>query len=251
MFLLIMNQLFFVLSFLTVYSNGFLLEGRTQPTPNTVSTMTDQHYEMLMYLLMEERRARRSQDKMITELRQELLKTQQAVTQKYLQSKQDNSTNPFEICADLVNDTVALNRSLVLMVQEFSSMKQVNTQLKHNYDLLLERADQLQKNNTILVLKVQQVKTRMDSVMQLKTIADLQNVNNALNETNHLALEIQKTNGKLLSLENSEEARKQDFFALLSKAEFTERSLKNTTMLFDQRWKSLTDRGKDSSHYDV
>lgn len=117
MFLLIMNQLFFVLSFLTVYSNGFLLEGRTQPTPNTVSTMTDQHYEMLMDLLMEERRARRSQDKMITELRQELLKTQQAVTQKYLQSKQDNSTKPFEICTDLVNDTVALNRSLVLMVQ--------------------------------------------------------------------------------------------------------------------------------------
>lgn len=130
-------------------------------------------------------------------------------------------------------------------------MKQVNTQLKHNYDLLLERADQLQKNNTILVVKVQQVKTQMDSVMQLKIIADLQNVNNALNETNHLALEIQKTNGKLLSLENSEEARKQDFFALLSKAESTERSLKNTTMLFDQRWKSLTDRGKDSSHYDV
>ena len=62
---------------------GFLLDDRTQPHTTTSPTLSDKHFNMLLEMLVDEKRSRLKLEERVVKLENELLATQKGVTNNY------------------------------------------------------------------------------------------------------------------------------------------------------------------------
>lgn len=92
-----LTQVFFSL-FFSVYSFGFLLDGRTSsPQTTRRQTMLEQQFYTLMNLLSKEDNARLNLKEEISQLKKELLETQKGATTNYHASHSGNATLKTEL----------------------------------------------------------------------------------------------------------------------------------------------------------
>lgn len=73
----------FLCLFILLFSctSGFLFEGNSQTVSTTNSPVSDDHFDMLLKLLVEQRQKQKDQDEMIKQLQQELITTKIKVTE--------------------------------------------------------------------------------------------------------------------------------------------------------------------------
>ncbi|CAG2187702.1 unnamed protein product [Mytilus edulis] len=83
--------LFLVIS-LVLACDAFLLDDRTKPTTTSGPLLSDQHYNFLINLIMNARQTRVKLEQHVVRLEQELLATQQGVTDIYHTSSINNVT---------------------------------------------------------------------------------------------------------------------------------------------------------------
>lgn len=72
--------------------------------------MSDRHYDLLFNMLIDERRARQQQDRLIEQLQQDLLATKQEVKQKYIVWNKNNGTLE-NLYLELENKTKNMERN--------------------------------------------------------------------------------------------------------------------------------------------
>lgn len=217
------------------FATGFLLEGKTLQPPTTNSLITDVHFDMLMKLLLEQRDNQRKQNQIIAQLQRDLLTTQQEVTNKYLDLNKSSLNGTVEKQYNhLLNRTDTLQNRLNILEQQYTALQNeyIQQQKMHSVDIMY-----MHQNVSKLDVITKDLGNELSSLKHLKTVSDLQRVNDILNETKHLENEIQKTNGKVNILENNLEARKNDVLALFNKADLTERKLAKRLNELDNRGK--------------
>ncbi|XP_063442683.1 uncharacterized protein LOC134722980 [Mytilus trossulus] len=220
-----------VVSFLLfLYTNGFLLDDRTQP-PTTGQVMTDKHFNMLMDLLAEERHARLKQNNEISQLKSELIATQQGVTSNFHASHSGNDT--------LKTEFNILKEDMRKMISNYSD-------LQNKYNLVNAELNELKINNSRTNQFASLLKQELSNVKQLKNVANLQTVVNLTDDSKRLEHELQITNNKMSAIANDVSARKQDFIALFNKAELTERSLDVALKTIENNFSSLTQHTDNS-----
>ncbi|CAC5362901.1 unnamed protein product [Mytilus coruscus] len=161
-----------------------------------------------------ERQARTKLEQHVVHLEQELLATQQGVTDIYHTSTGNN--------ASLEQQTKNWNA----LFAKYNDLVNENTFMKTNFGAL--RTDHSNLENYTKILEQE-----MASLRLLKGITDLQIVLNVRNETKLLRKELKITNNSLNSVRNDAEARKKDFVALLNKAESTEHKLEFSVKALD------------------
>ena len=200
-----------VLSLFTCCS-GILLGDRTQPQTTTAPTFSDKQFSILLDMLADEKRSRLKLEERVITLENELLATQNGVTNNYHTGTKDNE-----------------NRG-----QQMGTVNALDTKyttLQSKYDSLHSKFEKLQLNHTSLEKNVFQLQQKLASLERLKGVANLGMIIDARNETNRLELELQMTNNKLSVVENDVSARKQDFIALFNKADSTEYELEQAKLL--------------------
>ncbi|XP_071139135.1 uncharacterized protein [Mytilus edulis] len=186
--------------------DGFLLDDRTSPATTSGPLLSDQHYNFLINLITNERQTRAKLEQHVVRLEQELLATQQGVTDIYHTSSINNVT--------LEQQTKNWNA----LYAKYMNLENENSLMKSNLNAL--RTDHTNLENYTKMLE-----REVTSLRHLKGVTDLQTVLDVRNETNILRKELKITNDSLNSVRNEAEARKQDFVALLNKAESTEHKL--------------------------
>ena len=199
-----------VLSLFTCCS-GFLLDDRTQPQTTTIPTLSDKHFNMLLDILVDEKRSRLKLEERVVKLENELLATQKGVTNNYHTGSKNNETRGKQMGTVNALDTKYMT-------------------LQSKYDSLHSKFEQLQLNHTSLEKFAFQLQQKLAALESLKGVANLGMIIDARNETNRLELELQMTNNKLSSVENDVNARKQDFIALFNKADSTEHELEHAKL---------------------
>jgi len=196
--------MFLLLFLIFVSCQGFLLDGNTQ-TATSGPSFDDKRYNKLMDLLIEERRSR---SKLETAVAQELLALRQEIAKCQCGNGNGGQAQTINQ-GSLTNDTKALEEEII--------------HLKCDQALLQTRVASLMQNNKVLKDKV---------ALLERNLTTLQNKNcnlNIRNDTSHLAKALQMTDNKLNAVINDENARKQDFIALLQKVQSTEQRLENST----------------------
>ncbi|VDI01448.1 Hypothetical predicted protein [Mytilus galloprovincialis] len=201
-----LSWVFTVILYLFIGCDGFLLDDRNKPSTTSVSFLTDQHYNALFNLIVTERQSRSKLEQQLVRLEQELLATQQGVTDIYHTSANNNAT-------------------LALEAKNWNTIRTENNDLKNRYNLLEYKFNSLSRNHSNLENYTKALEQEVTSLQQLKGVTDLQTVLSVRNETNILRKELKITNSSLNSVKNEAEARKQDFVALLNKADSIEHKL--------------------------
>ncbi|CAG2211844.1 unnamed protein product [Mytilus edulis] len=212
---------FVVYVFLLLFSDhcqAFLLDTVTQISPTNDQSLTDKHFDILMDLLMEQRRSQRKQDQVITQMSQALLTLQHEVS-KYQNQSQSGSVNIQLL--ECENKTEMLQRKLDTVIENFETMKV-------EYMLVVQ-------NLTIVDTKANQIDKEIGMLKNLKSVSYLHNISDILNKTDRNELEIQMTSHRMNEIINDANARKQDVIALYNKADLTEQTL-------DKHLKELADR---------
>ncbi|VDI58908.1 Hypothetical predicted protein [Mytilus galloprovincialis] len=202
--------MFFVFFLLFICCDGFLID--TTNPPGTGQYMTDKHYKLLMDFFIEERQARVHLEDFVTQLQKELVKTQTAFVNRIDELNKENNTLE-QYVKDLKNKTEVLDIRLLDVESE-------NIQLK-------KELNDLRQSNGALDNKMHYFDTEIQSLKQLKSVANLQAVFRISNQTDHLEHELQNTNSQIVALQSSDNARKQDFLALYNKTMVTEQSMKS------------------------
>ncbi|VDI12528.1 Hypothetical predicted protein [Mytilus galloprovincialis] len=197
--------LFLVIS-LVLACDAFLLDDRTKPATTSGPLLSDQHYNFLINLIMNERQTRVKLEQHVVRLEQELLATQQGVTDIYHTSSINNATLEQE-------------------AKNWRTIRIENNDLKKKYNLLEYKFNALARNHSNLENYTKVLEKGVASLQQLKGVTDLQTLLNVRNETNILREELKMTNNSLNYVRNEAEARKQDFVALLNKADSIEHKL--------------------------
>ncbi|CAG2192382.1 unnamed protein product [Mytilus edulis] len=218
-------QKVFVIFRLFLYANGFLLDDRTQPPSITGQVMTDKHFYMLMDLVTEERNARLKQSIEISQLKNELVATQQGVTTNFHASNSVNHT---------------LKAELGILKEDMRKMISSNSNLQNEYNLVKAELNELKLNYSQTNQYNSLLEQELSAVKQLKSVANLQTILNLTDDTKRLEHELQIMNNKMSSIANDVSARKQDFIALFNKAELTERSLDLALKTIETNFSSVT-----------
>ncbi|VDI49111.1 Hypothetical predicted protein [Mytilus galloprovincialis] len=193
--------------------------------------MSDRHYDMLFNMLIDERRARQQQDRLIEQLQQDLLATKQEVTQKYIVWNKNNGTLE-NLYLELENKTKNMERNCNSMLVSFKAVANKYTELQNNYTMLKNLVVKVETTNHVLENKTNLIEKENKMLTQLQTISDLKSVYNLWNQTKHLEEELLKTNYNLESIVNDVDARKQDFLALFSRLKSTDKKLDNVSESF-------------------
>lgn len=216
--------------------HGFLM----QSTP--ASQITDKHYNFLLDMLIEERQSRRNLEVFITKLQSDVSHLQlcgctgTSITSPInntaaLETKLNTLNSKFEKLENehsaVVNRSIQLENELLdlknlklnSMQKDLETLKVQSTQLKSDYSLVVNKSDQLE--------------SVLQEVKQLKSVSDLQIVLKLQTQANDLSQEIGQTNNRQRAIISDNNARKQDFLALLQKVITSQgqiRTLNNETL---------------------
>lgn len=206
----------FVFISVILHSSGFLLNTASQIPTTKDPIITDKHFDMLLDLILEQRRSQRKQDQEITQLRQDVLTIQQELA--FCKLNHPNNTSSETRYIVLENKTENLQKELESTSKYVNSIK-IEFQIKYAAT----------ENNS------KELKYEIESLKSLKAINNLHALFDVRNQTRHIENELQKTNSKLYATVSDAEARKQDFLALYQKADLTEQHL-------EERWMQLSKR---------
>ncbi|CAC5362902.1 unnamed protein product [Mytilus coruscus] len=219
------SWVFAVIPYVFLGCDGFLLDDRNKPSTTSASFLTEQHYNALFNLIVNERQSRAKLQQQLLHLEQELLATQKGVTDIYHTSADNNAT-------------------LQLEAKNWNTIRTENNDLKNRYKLLEYEFNALARDHSNLENYTKVLEQEVASLQQLKGVTDLQTVLNVRNETKILREELKITNNSLNSLRNDAEARKQDFVALLNKADSTENKLGFSVKTLNDKLKNQQNQTK-------
>ncbi|CAG2221987.1 unnamed protein product [Mytilus edulis] len=214
--------MFFVFILLFICCDGFLID--TTNPPGSGQYMTDKHYKFLMDFVIEERQARVHLEDVVTQLQNELVKTQTALGNKLHELNKENNTIE-QYVKELKNKTEVLDNRLLDVESENIQLKMELDSLRKSHSALEVQYSQIKQNYATFENKTHYFNTEIQSLKQLKSVADLQAVFRISNQTDHLEHELQNTNSQIVVLQSSDNARKQDFLALYNKTMVVEQSM--------------------------
>lgn len=209
-----LSRVFAVILYLFLGCDGFLFDDRNKLSTTSVSFLTDQHYNALFNLIVAERQSRSKLEQHLVRLEQELIATQKGVTDIYHTSSNNNA-------------------SLEREERNWNTLYAKYNDLETDHNLLRLKFDKLDIKHSNLENYTKVLEQEVASIQQLKGISDLQTVLNVRNETKILQKELKITNNSLNSVRNEAEARKQDFVALLHKADSIEHKLEFSVKALD------------------
>lgn len=190
--------------------NGLLLDEKTQPSPNSVTQMSDEHYKFVMQFVIQERQSRLQLEEYVKQLKQELVTTKTELTTEL------NNLKRSGCASDIRNKTANLLRDFDIIKRESEVIKTQNA-------LCLEELT-VTKNRSLVL------ENEVAHLQQLQSVSDLQTVLNLKTLTNHLSQEIQATNSRQQAITSEANARKEDFQALFQRIQVYEKDLKNLSL---------------------
>lgn len=163
--------------------------------------LTDEHYNVLMDMLIQERKSRRSLEQYVGQLNQkissaenEILNTRSEVG--ILQKTQSQQ--------DLMNMIIGLQHKANVTDDKYDKLLLDHTNLQCELNVTKQKAYELQNE--------------VNELKSLKSVAQMHSVQHLNNVTKHLEQEIQNTHNNINVLESDATARKQDFIALVQDA---------------------------------
>ena len=209
----------FVSVFLCVLSaaTSFLI-GASTPKPLKADTIiTDDHYNALLNLLMQETQSRQNLEKYVNQLNQKM--------------------------TEMAND-VASTKTKVGVLEETNSYADPQEAsrceiMKQSYNSLLLEHNNLKREVNVVTRRNIQLQIEIDYLKQLKTILPFQSLANVNNFTVHLEKEIQSTNSIVNKVLSDGNARKQDFIALMNVTNVLKTRLSDTQLFLDKKFKDI------------
>lgn len=164
--------MFAVLYFFLV-CDGFLLDDRTKQATTSGPILTDENYNALFNLIIHERQSRAKLEQHLLRLEQELLVTQQGVTDIFHASADNNVTLKHQ----------AKNWNTLRI--EYNDLKNDHTLLKLKFQVLSTNHSSLENYTRLLEQKV-------ESLQYSQGVIDLQTIQNARKETQILREQFKK-----------------------------------------------------------
>jgi hypothetical protein len=209
----------FVSVFLCVLSAAtfFLIDASTPIPPKAGPIITDDHYNALLNLLMQEAQSRQNLEKYVNQLNQKMTEMANDVASTKTKVGVLEKTNSY---ADLQEAS-----RCGIMKQAYSSLLLEHSNLKREVNVITQRNNQLQ--------------LEVDYLKQLKTILPLQSLAKVKNVTVHLEKEIQSTNSIVNKVLSDQNARKQDFIALINVTNVLKTRLSDTQLYLDKKFKDI------------
>ncbi|VDI12525.1 Hypothetical predicted protein [Mytilus galloprovincialis] len=122
----------FVVIHVFLACDGFLLDDRTSLATTSGPLLSDQHYNFLINLIMNERQTRAKLEQLVVRLEQEFLATQQGVTDIYHKSSNNNATLEqqtknwnvlYAKCINLENDNSLMRSNLNALRTDHTNQK--------------------------------------------------------------------------------------------------------------------------------
>ncbi|CAG2254789.1 NOA1 [Mytilus edulis] len=203
-----------------------------QSTP--ASQITDKHYNFLLDMLIEERQSRRNLEVFITKLQSDVSHLQLCGCTGTSITSPVNNTAALETKFKTLNSkfekleneySVVVNRSIQLENELFDLKNLKLNSLQKDLETLKVQSTQLKSDYSLVVNKSDQLESELQEVKQLKSVSDLQIVLNLQKQANDLSQEIGQTNNRQRAIISDNNARKQDFLALLQKVITSERQM--------------------------
>jgi hypothetical protein len=111
--------------------------------------------------------------------------------------------------------------------------------MKQAYNSLLLEHSNLKREVNVVTQRNNQLQFEVDYLKQLKTILQLQSLANVNNFTIYLEKEIQSTNSIVNKVLSDENARKQDFIALMNVTNVLKTRLSDTQLYLDKKFKDI------------
>jgi hypothetical protein len=214
-----MEHAMFVSVFMCVLSAAtfFLIDASTPNPPKVGTIITNDHYNALLNLLMQETQSRQNLEKYVNQLNQKMteMANDVASTKTKVGVLEKTNSNP---------DLQEASRCEI-MKQAYNSLLLEHSNLKREVNVVTQRNNQLQ--------------FEVDYLKQLKTILQLQSLANVNNFTIYLEKEIQSTNSIVNKVLSDENARKQDFIALMNVTNVLKTRLSDTQLYLDKKFKDI------------
>ena len=214
-----MEHAMFVSVFMCVLSAAtfFLIDASTPNPPKVGTIITDDHYNALLNLLMQETQSRQNLEKYVNQLNQKMteMANDVASTKTKVGVLEKTNSNP---------DLQEASRCEI-MKQAYNSLLLEHSNLKREVNVVTQRNNQLQ--------------FEVDYLKQLKTILQLQSLANVNNFTIYLEKEIQSTNSIVNKVLSDQNARKQDFIALINVTNVLKTRLSDTQLYLDKKFKDI------------
>ena len=214
----------FALVFLCVLplETSFLIDVSTPIPPKAGTFITDEHYNLLMDFVMQERKSRQNLEKYVIQLNQRMT----------IMAKDVASTKTKVGVLEKANSNADLQ-------EVFDGLKNSSEIMKQAYDKLLLEHSNLKSEVNVVTQRNNKLQIEVDSLKQLKTILPLQTLANMNNFTVHLEKEIQSTNSMVNKVLSDGNARKQDFIALMNVTNVLKTRLSDTQLYLDQKFKDI------------
>ena len=214
----------FALVFLCVLplETSFLIDVSTPIPPKAGTFITDEHYNLLMDFVMQERKSRQNLEKYVIQLNQRMT----------IMAKDVASTKTKVGVLEKANSNADLQ-------EVFDGLKNSSEIMKQAYDKLLLEHSNLKSEVNVVTQRNNKLQIEVDSLKQLKTILPLQTLANMNNFTVHLEKEIQSTNSIVNKVLSDGNARKQDFIALMNVTNVLKTRLSDTQLYLDQKFKDI------------
>lgn len=209
----------FLFVILVPFIHGFLLDNQPSGNGQTIANgqilTTSKFYEEIK--LRDQATERLRQD---TSLWQHQINTNLALLTSQLQQK-FNTLEPDQMLNETRNDLELLEKKYQLLEENYNKLQQENNVLQKNYALVV---------NDLMVVKNKslQVEKDMSTLKQMANIKPLQEIG-TLQQT------VQILSTKTTSLSMNEQARRQDFLALVNITVDTKKSLANLGTLVSRR----------------
>lgn len=164
----------FVFVFLLLFSINclaFLLDTITQISPTKDQALTDKHFDILMDLLMEQRRTQRKQDEVISQMSQALLKLQHKVSSYQKQNQSGSVNNRLLECE---SKTEQFQRELDNLTGKYTRLQMECSELRRNFEIMKVESMLVVQNLTIIDIKSNKLDKEIG--MLKKSVSDLRNI---------------------------------------------------------------------------
>jgi hypothetical protein len=140
-------------------------------------------------------------------------------------------------------------KSNVDLQEAIHALKNSSEIMKQAYDALLLEHSNLKREVNVVTQRNNQLQIEVDSLKQLQTIVPLQSLANVNNFTLHLEKEIQSTNSIVNKVLSDENARKQDFIALINVTNVLKTRLSDTQLSMHTKFKHIEIKENLTKHH--